>query len=364
MQIQTARISASWTADLGPFSYATRPNPHYIGGKPYIGGKLADIGIIFPAYDEAICYFVTESQNLQLGHREKLDEASSFSLELVAFDTKTGVLRYRKQLPAKPRFTLVAVTKDRNLVVRSGDILRLYSPGFEVLKERVLGTKDYDVWTLKVSPSGSTMLLDHYYPFDTHDEILSTRAFDSLFKFKVEFFPNSSITDNVLLKSSDTKQIFASNFASPLEAVPIPKTISCVGDPVLVNDAEVLNACGQQVTLISRSGQVLMQDMLDRKEHLEQLVSLTPDGRFAAVSARQNKGGFMDYSSIKRSHTRILIYDTELRRRVASVPVEPIPQKDYDFALAPAGDTLVVMADNSVKAYSVSPQMNFQETVK
>jgi hypothetical protein len=365
VQVQVARTPPIWTADLDAFSYSSRPNPHNIGGKPYIGGKFADIGIVFPAPDETVCYFVTETQNLQLGHRGNLDDSASFGLQLVAFDLKTGALRYRKELPARPRFTFVAVNNNRNLVVRSGDILRLYSSDFKVLKERLLETKDYDRWILKVSPSGSTMLLERYYPFDTHDEILNTASFEPLFTFKVQFFPDSAVTDNVLLKSvSDTKQIFTSSFAGPLQEIPIPKLISCVSDPVLVNDSEMLNACGQQVTLMSRSGQILMQDTLDRKEQLEELVSLTPDGRLAAVSARQNKGGFMDYSSIKRSHTRIIIYDTDLRRRVFSVPVEPIPQRDYDFGLAPEGDRLVIMIDGIVKAFAIPSQKGPQETVR
>jgi hypothetical protein len=364
-QVQVARTPPIWTADLDAFSYSSRPNPHNIGGKPYIGGKFADIGIVFPASDETVCYFVTETQNLQLGHRGNLDDSAPFGLELVAFDLKTGALRFRRELPARPHFTSVALNNDRELLVRSGDTLRLYSSDFKILKERLLETKQYDRWILQVSPSGSTMLLEHYSPFDTYDEILSTTSFESLFAFKVQWFPVSSVTDEVLLKAvPDRNQILTRNFSGPWQEIPTPKLISCVFNPVLVSDSEVLNACGQQVTLISRSGQILMQDTLDKKEHLEQLISVTPDGRLAAVSARQNKGGFMDFTSIKRSHTRILIYDLKLRRRVFSVPVEPIPQRDYDFGLAPEGDRLVIMTDSIVKTFAIPSQKDPQETVR
>jgi len=364
-QVDVARALPIWTADLDAFSYASRPDPHNIGGKPYIEGKFADIGVAFKASDEVICYFVTHAGNVQLQRRERLEDSASFNLQIVAFDAKTGSLRFRKELPARPHFTSVAVNNDRNLLVRSGDTLRLYSSDFEVMKERLLEAKALDRWIFKVSRSGSTMLLEHYSPSDTYDEILNTTSFESLFAFKVQWFPVSSVTDKVLLKAvPDRNQILTRNFDGPWQEIPIPKLISCVFNPVLVNDAEVLNACGQQVTLISRSGQILMQDTLDRKEHLEQLVSLTPDGRLAAVSARQNKGGFMDLTSIKRSHTRILIYDTKLRRHVFSVPVEPIPQHDYDFGLAPDGNTLVIMIDSVVKAFAISPQKNPQENAR
>ena len=71
----------------------------------------------------------------------------------------------------------------------------------------------------------------------------------------------------------------------------------------------------------------------------------------------------MDYTSVKRSRTRILVYDTALRKRIASVQVDPIPKKDYDFALAPDGSKLVVMIDSQLKAYAISPQLPAIDTV-
>jgi hypothetical protein len=363
LQVQVARTPPIWTADLEAFSYASRPNPHNIGGKPYIDGKFADIGVVFKSSDEVICYFVTQTGNVQLGHRESLEDSGPFNLQLVTLDAKTGNLRLRKELPARPHFTSVAVNNDRNLLVRSGDTLRLYSSDFTVLKERLLETKELERWVFKVSPSGNTILLEHYSPSNTNDEVLKSASFEHLFTFKVQWFPEASISEKTLLKASpDTRQILVRNFDGPWQGISTRDILLCVANPVLVDDSTVLNACGQRVTLFTTTGEVLMQDTIDKKEHLEQLVSVTPDGRYAAVSAMHTKGGFMDYSSVKRSNTRVIIYDTKLRRRVASVPVEPIPQKDYDFALAPAGDRLVVMIDSTVKAFAIPSQKGPQET--
>jgi hypothetical protein len=364
MQVQIARPAPIWIADLSAFSYASRPNPHNIGGKPYIGGKAADIGIVFPNSNETICYFVAENQNVQLGHRGELEESAPFSLELVAFDLKTGTLRFRRELPARPRFTTVAVNSDGNLLIRSGDTLRLYSSEFKVLKERPLETKDYDRWITQVSLSGRTLLLEHYSPFDTYDEILNSASFASLFSFKVDWFPVSSISDKALLKASpDSNQIVTRDFGGPWQEIPLRSLVSCVSSPVLINDSEVLSACGQQVTLMSRSGQILMKDTIEKKEHLEPLTSVTPNGRLAAVSAQQIKGGFLD-TPMKRNNTRILIYDTELRTQVFSVLVEPIPRRDYDFGLAPGGDRLVVMTDGVVKTFAIPPLKDPRENLK
>jgi len=90
-----------WAVDLRPFSYSSRPNPHYIGGKAYIGGKFVDIGVLFPTSDEVICYFVTKADAGQLVRRNELTPTDPFVLQFVAFDAKTGALKFRKKLPAR-----------------------------------------------------------------------------------------------------------------------------------------------------------------------------------------------------------------------------------------------------------------------
>ena len=64
----------------------------------------------------------------------------------------------------------------------------------------------------------------------------------------------------------------------------------------------------------------------------------------------------MGHPPVKRSRTRILVYDTMLGKQIASVRVEPIPQRDYSFALAPDGSKLAVMIDNHLKVYSIQPE--------
>ena len=59
----------------------------------------------------------------------------------------------------------------------------------------------------------------------------------------------------------------------------------------------------------------------------------------------------MDLTDIRRSRTRILIYDTNLRKRISSVQVVPIPKGDYDFALSRDGSKLAVMIDDHLNIY-------------
>jgi len=138
MQAKDNGTQPLWAVDPRPFSYSSRPNPHYIGGKAYIGGKFVDIGVLFPTSDEVICYFVTKADAGQLVRRNELTPADPFVLQFVAFDAKTGALKFRNQLPTRSGISSVMMNDEGNFIVRNGDFLRLYSPDFKVLRERKL----------------------------------------------------------------------------------------------------------------------------------------------------------------------------------------------------------------------------------
>jgi len=138
MQAKDNGTQPLWAVDLRPFSYSSRPNPHYIGGKAYIGGKFVDIGVLFPTSDEVICYFVTKADAGQLVRRNELTPTDPFVLQFVAFDAKTGALKFRNQLPTRSGISSVMMNDEGNFIVRNGDFLRLYSPDFKVLRERKL----------------------------------------------------------------------------------------------------------------------------------------------------------------------------------------------------------------------------------
>ena len=82
MQAKDKGTQPLWAVDLRPFSYSSRPNPHYIGGKAYIGGKFVDIGVLFPASDEVICYFVTKADAGQLVRRNESHSHRSLRLTI------------------------------------------------------------------------------------------------------------------------------------------------------------------------------------------------------------------------------------------------------------------------------------------
>jgi len=346
-----------WTTNLQPFSYASRPNPHYIGGKPYINGKFADIGVIFRSADEVICYFVTKATGGQLEQRSELETSGPFKLQIISFAASSGGLKFAKDLPAHAGVTSVMVNSEGRLVVRTADFLRLYSTDFASYAERLLPSAWLRGWVVRPSPSGKTLGLRYSsYPSEQFEILDSTSLSAMRSPQKDHLLPFFSISETGIVQPNrDRKGLLIRGFDSVWRSLPGSESLACISNnPVFINESQLLNACGQELVLLSTSGEVLFRDRVDKNEHLEELVSVTPDGHFFAVSAMRTKGGFMDYTKIKRSRTRILVYDATSQKRISSVLVDPIPQKDYDFALAPDGSKLAVMIDNHVKVYAVA----------
>ena len=149
--------------------------------------------------------------------RNELTPTDPFVLQFVAFDAKTGALKFRKQLPTRSGISSVMMNDEGNFIVRNGDFLRLYSPDFKVLRERKLeGVKKYDYWELRLSPTGRTLLLKHYIPSNTHIEILRSSSLSPLgsgldralsFRF--------AISDDSLATAEESTRVLLRKFVEP-----------------------------------------------------------------------------------------------------------------------------------------------------
>jgi hypothetical protein len=62
---------------------------------------------------------------------------------------------------------------------------------------------------------------------------------------------------------------------------------------------------------------------------------------------------FKEDEEMIRSKT-VFIYDLTQQKRILRVPVEPIPEVDFDFALSPDGSQLAVLNGRQVLMYLVS----------
>lgn len=346
---------ALWTTSLEPYSYALRPSPRYVGGRSYIGGKTADAGLLFSSADTILIYYLTKSRPSNLEKRSELNSSDPFSLVLVAFNAGSGAFEYKEHLPGRSGQASVLINADGQFLIRTGTIIRLYNDRFKLIKEKILATSidgDHDHWSVQASPSGKALLVDHYSPNRSTDDVLDSSTLESVRAWTNDpLFPIFSVSDKEVVKpDSSGRGIWIRSFDGPWYKVSVGK---CSSNPIALGNGEILNACGDQLTLFTSGAEILMEMSIEKNQHFENVVSATPNGRFIAVSAMATKGGFLDYTTVKRGSTAILVYDTALQRCIQRIRLDKLPKWDYHIALAPDGSRLAVMIDELLQVYSV-----------
>ena len=124
-----------------------------------------------------------------------------------------------------------------------------------------------------------------------------------------------------------------------------------VGDPVFASNSQLLAAGCSHVVILNINGEVLLDDHYSEKFHIEnRSVTVSRDGNFAAVSIMTTKGGAFD-TAVRRSQTKVVVYDLLRKQRSVEIEVLPLPSFVYKFALSPDGSLLAVMIDSTVKVY-------------
>jgi hypothetical protein len=136
----------------------------------------------------------------------------------------------------------------------------------------------------------------------------------------------------------------------------------CANFPTLVTDTWLVDVCSSGLLLISTDGRVLMTDPLDEMisptHPPNRNIATSQNGRVIAVSldSMEKRKRARTKDTERRLSTHLVLYDLNLRKRVLSVSVTPLPGLDYDFALSPDGSKLAVLNARGVSVYSVPVQ--------
>ena len=282
--------------------------------------------------------------------------SSPFRLRASVFDIGLGKSTASADWGTRPHESSIWPTTG-GLLIRSGEVLRLYSSDFTQLKELTLPLS-HDIYTVTVSPGGKTILINR------HDQHLS--SFEVLDGATLEARQQWSEPPPLrrLYSSSDTsiaaadfnqEHILFSRFASRTwRNINGKPTLTCVGLPTLVTDASLVNAC-KQFSYMSTDGALVFEDTFSKGEALARHVAVARDGSTVAVTLDRTKGSdFWDTGhGIKLVATYILVYDLSVRKRALTVEVDPLPSNNYDFALSPDGSRLAILNDQRVTVCSV-----------
>lgn len=126
-------------------------------------------GVIFLSPERMLVYQVNRSRGeTRLARRDASGGSGNFILQIKVLDAKDGSEVKSFDLPTNADFSKVIPTHDGKFIVRTGDVLYLYSANFERLLERSLPLNrqsQEEAWQISISPSGRKLALVHQQIF-------------------------------------------------------------------------------------------------------------------------------------------------------------------------------------------------------
>jgi hypothetical protein len=187
--------------------------------------------VLFISPDRVLVYQVNRTRGpARLAPRDASGGAGNFTLEIRVLNAQDGKEIKSIDLPTSAEFSKVIATRDGKFIVRTGDILYLYSPNFEKLASKPLPLKrevQEEGWQIGVSPSGDEVALVHQQIFkrnalsansriekaEANVEILSADNLETIKTFSLPWFLSAwSAADHALLSSSPTSWAPAATF--------------------------------------------------------------------------------------------------------------------------------------------------------
>lgn len=188
-------------------------------------------GVLFISPERLLVYQVNRSRGTtKLAPRDASGGSGNFILEIKVLDAQDGSEIKSLQLPTNAEFSKVLATRDGKFIVRTGDILYLYSADFTRLASHTMPLKrqtQEEGWQIGVSPSGDEVQLVHQQILkrsaisptskvekaQADIEILSADNLETIKSFSLPWFLVAwSGADNALLSSSPTTWSPAASF--------------------------------------------------------------------------------------------------------------------------------------------------------
>jgi hypothetical protein len=188
-------------------------------------------GVLFISPERLLVYQVNRSRRpARLSARDASGGSGNFILEIKVLNAKDGGEVKSLQLPTNAEFSKVIATRNGKFVVRTGDVLYLYSADFARLASHALPLRrqaQEEGWQIGVSPSGDEVQLVHQQIIkrsalspsssvekaQTDIEILSSDNLEVIKSFSLPWFLAAwSAADHALLSSSPTTWAPAATF--------------------------------------------------------------------------------------------------------------------------------------------------------
>lgn len=334
--------------------------------------------VVFLSPDKVLVYQVNRSRApVKLAPRDASGGSGNFILDIRILSAQDGHEIKALRLTTNADSTEVLATHEGRFLVRTGDVLYLYSADFQKLATKALPlqrTVTEEAWEIGVSPSGKEVVLVHQQIFKrdqlspTSDiekasadvEILKEETLETTSKFSLPWFLASwSAGEHVLLSSRPWPSFDPANFGlldyhgnwTPLRVAEYSPSQPCAYQATVLS-AQLFAAygCGT-LSVFPQSGQTVFSLRSSSKEHVG---SVKGSGGNLAVQVERHLVKMDNAANVPIRVTkplRIDVYGAANRKLIFSAPVHS--DRVY-YALAPEG-ALVVVDGTSLALYHTGP---------
>ena len=325
--------------------------------------RQQDVRFITP--DEVAVYQVRQNEQNNVTQETKpagLD--AGFYVQVKIFSVRDGHEIKTLRLPTSEQFTKLVPTHDGKFLLRTGDVVTLYSANFEPIGSRLLPLEKIEGvegWQIDVSPSGMRLVLVHQerfvakpvlmgQPASTHHdhadiEVLDADTFQPIRNFTVKsLHDNWSASDDFLVAAGfepDPNAFGLLSFDGNWKRLTTPWDMpgSCRSQFQALPGRQVAVTGCYLFGVLSSSGGSVIPVKLDS---LEVTSASSGAGNFVAVEVDKMIRG-KKISDAKPS--RIDVYNLGTKVKVISVPLAA--DNPY-FDVSPQGDLAVVENDTLI----------------
>jgi hypothetical protein len=308
-------------------------------------------GIAYISQTVIAVYQVQESKEIpHLESREESGGGGRYSLQIVFLNSTDGVaLKTFHIITSGSLPSQLYPTHDGRFLVRTGQIVRSYSPEFQEISSKRLPP---DSWSMSVSPSGRLFSLEHYaqekhskmvtiFDSETLDEVVDPRPSD------VAFWPAGSARFPELLKSLPPKPGVFNADGSWQSFDYSPKNPSCRSSFARLTDQLFAGYGCKELKLFSVRGELLWNvPMKDR------VVNVIGEGTLVAAEIEDFRANPLDLD-LSPSNPRIIVYDLDLKSSkclISRVSSDSRGALTIFYAFSPVGD-LAVIEESYISLY-------------
>jgi len=334
--------------------------------------------VLFISPERVLVYQVNRTRGpAHLGPRDASGGSGNFTLAIRVLNVQDGKEIKSMDLPTSAEFSKIIATRDGKFIVRTGDILYLYSANFEKLASKPLPLKravQEEGWQVGVSPSGEEVALVHQQIFkrnalsatsriekaEADVEVLSADNLETIKSFSLPSFLSSwSAADHALLSSSPTSWAPSATFGlldfnghwSPLMPDWASPDHPCAyQDAALEHQLVAAFGCGN-LSVFPRTGEKLFSLKTGAKEFVG---SVLGGGDYMAVQWERRFVRLETPGNVPIAMAQPLRIDLYALRNVKPLISVAVHSSNLYYAVSSRGD-MVVVDGTALSLYSAAP---------